>query len=246
MRDMSGSLPKALLILEFMTERQKNVSFKDLKGHTGFAANVLSRLLKTYIGWGYIQKDPGSGLYSLGTNMYALCEKVLGRRPRKDAIVPVLNGLSAGLQESAAYFDFDGEWMTLLAKSEVANSYHYLDIMSRDIHSPVNGFFFCGLPFLSESQCRDILQKRGDNYGYTEEVLLRTFAEIRENRCYISKEVYRRSQITRICSPVFEESGQKFAGVLGVTIISHSFEADDLAVVINTVRDAASAASAMF
>ena len=150
MDSLTGSLPKALTILEFMAEKQNDVSFKELKGHTGFAANVLSRLLKTFIDWGYIGKDSESGLYSLGDGAFKLCGKMLGRRPRKDIIIPVLDGLAAGLQESSAYFDFDGEWMTLLAKSEVANSYHYLDVMSRDVHSPLNGFFFCALPLSPE------------------------------------------------------------------------------------------------
>ena len=168
MKDLTGSLPKALMILEFMADRQRNVSFKELKTHTGFASNVLSRLLKTYIEWGYVGKDPDNGLYSLGNKVYRLSEQVLGKRPRKERIIPVLNGLSAGLQESAAYFDFDGEWMTLLAKSEVANSYHYLDVMSRDVHSPLNAFFFCALPFLERDLVTAILSKREDYYGYTE------------------------------------------------------------------------------
>ena len=243
--DLTGSLPKALMILEFMVQRQRNVSFKELKLHTGFASNVLSRLLKTYIEWGYLGKDPDNGLYSLGAKFYRLSEQVLGRRPRKERVMPVLSGLSAGLQESAAYFDFDGEWMTLLAKSEVANSYHYLDVMSRDVHSPVNAFFFCALPFMEENTRTDILNQREDHYGYTEEEMSRRFTEIRQNKSYVSREEFRRSQITRVCSPVFEEN-DKLAGVLGITINSHNINAGDLAIIIKTVRDSAELATSMF
>ncbi len=245
MKDMSGSLPKALKIIEYMSEKQQNVSFKSLKEHTGFASNVLSRLLKTYIEWDYILKGEGNGLYSLGPQMYGVCERVLGRRPRKDAVIPILNGLAAGLQESAAYFDYDGEWMTLLAKAEVANSYHYLETMSRDVHSPINGFFFTALAFLPNDKRQEILNKRSDRYGYGEAELQSKFREIHETHIYVSKELFRRSQITRICSPVFEGEGKGFAGVLGVTVIAHDLQPDDLSVLTKTVRDSAETATAM-
>lgn len=246
MAELSGSLPKALKILEFMAEKQANVSFKELRTHTGFAANVLSRLLKTFMEWGYIEKDSDNGYYGLGKGVYSLCGKVLGRRPRKDIIIPVLDGLSAGLQESAAYFDFDGEWMTLLAKSEVANSYHYLDVMSRDVHSPLNGFFFCGLPYMDEAVRNGILESGKGRYGLDPKNQESLFSSIKASGYYVSKEVFRRSDITRICAPVFEGKNGDLAGVLGVTVVTHNLDEKDQNLLVKTVVDSASLASSMF
>lgn len=246
MDKFSGSLPKALMILEFMAEKQKNVSFKDLRTHTGFAANVLSRLLKTYIDWAYIEKDSESGLYGLGKGAFNLCGKVLGHRPRKDIVIPVLDGLAAGLQESAAYFDFDGEWMTLLAKSEVANSYHYLEVMSRDVHSPLNGFFFCALPFMPAAVADKIIKTREDQYGFKDNKLGSLYKKIKGSGYYISKEVFHRSNITRICAPVFEGESGPLAGVIGVTVVTHNLDKNDTDMLVKSVVESARLASSMF
>jgi len=246
MDSLTGSLPKALMILEFMAEKQKGVTFKDLRVHTGFAANVLSRLLKTFMEWGYIEKDSKNGYYGLGKGIFSLCGKILGRRPRKDVIAPVLDGLAAGLQESAAYFDFDGEWMSLLAKSEVANSYHYLDVMSRDVHSPLNGFFFCGLPYLPEDEALKIINSRDDSYGYSPRQLDKLFSTIRGDGYYVSKEVFHRSAITRICAPVFEGTAGGLAGVLGITVVTHELDENDKKMLVNAVVDSAAQATSMF
>lgn len=246
MDSLTGSLPKALMILEFMAEKQNNVSFKSLRTHTGFAANVLSRLLKTFIEWGYIDKDPESGFYSLGQGAFNLCGKILGHRPRKDIVVPVLDGLAAGLQESSAYFDFDGEWMTLLAKSEVANSYHYLDVMSRDVHSPLNGFFFCALPFMPKKVAEKIMKSREDQYGFDRKKLSEVFKDIKNSGFYVSKEVFHRSDITRICAPVFDGNSDSLAGVLGVTVVTHNLDRNDKKLLVKSVVDSAELATSMF
>jgi DNA-binding IclR family transcriptional regulator len=243
MNDLSGSLPKALVLLDFMSRRQKDVSFKELKDHSGFAANVLSRLLKTFIEYGYFAKSAESGLYSLGAGAFTFSELVLGRRSRKDLVQGVLDGLAAGVKESAAYFDYDGDWVTLLAKSEVANSYHYLDVMSRDVHSPMNGFFFCCLPFLVDSKAQKILSKRDDRFGYSRERITELFFKIRSEKVHVSKEFFHRSEITRVCAPVFIHGGQQLAGAIGVTVNTHNLQVGDLEMLVKTVKESALMAS---
>ena len=198
---------------------------------------------KTFIEKGYFEKSPDSGLYSLSKSTYSLCENVLGRRSTSDLIQPYLDGLSAGLKESAAYFDFDGEWVTLLAKSEVANSYHYLEVNSSDVHSPINGFFFACLPFIDQDKVQEILNRREDYYGYSKEELTKNFGKIRRENCHVSQEVVHRSQVTRICAPVFEGKSVKLSGVLGVTIISHDISEEDMKAIVNTVKVTAQNAS---
>ncbi|MCM8533465.1 MAG: helix-turn-helix domain-containing protein [Lentisphaeraceae bacterium] len=245
MSELTGTLPKALLILEYMAEHPQDVSFKDLKNFTGFASNVLSRLLKTFVEKGYIEKSSMSGLYSLGKNSYRFCENVLGRRSVSDLIQPILDGLSAGLQESSAYFDFDGEWVTLLAKSEVAHSYHYLEVNSRDVHSPINGFFLTCLPYLGDSQVKNILSNENNRAGFSRDELMSKFVKIKEMGVYISKEVHHRSQVTRVSAPVFCDQKKKLAGALGVTVLSHGLTDKELKLLITAVTSAANNASLM-
>jgi DNA-binding IclR family transcriptional regulator len=243
MQELTGTLPKALLLLEFMALKQRHVSFKELKAHSGFAPNVLSRILKTFIHHGYFAKDPDNGLYALGASSYRLCETVLGRRSKKDVFQPILDGLAVGLMESAAYFDFDGEWINLLAKAEVANSYHYLEVNSREIHSPINGFFFTCLPYLSAGVVKNILSKRDDYYGYKDIDLSHKFELIKEHGYHLSQEFHHRSRITRICAPVFEGESSRLIGSLGVTVISHDLVEEDERALIEAVKSAAENAS---
>ena len=220
MKDLTGTLPKALILLQFMANKQRNVSFKELKNHSALSANVLSRILKTYIEWDFFSKDTLSGRYSLGPESYALANTIQSSRSIKEIIEPRVLALAGELQESAAYFDYHEENVTLLAKAEIANSYHYLDIMSRDIHTPYNGFFFCALAYIDPEDTKKIVTQDPKTFGYSASELKLTLNEIKNQGGLIRLESYKRSQITRICAPVLQNN--QLRGIIGVTIISHS------------------------
>jgi DNA-binding IclR family transcriptional regulator len=234
MKDLTGTLPKALILLQFMASKQQNVSFKELKNHSGLSANVLSRILKTYIEWDFFNKDPLSGRYSLGPASYSVASAIQSSRSIKEIIEPRVLALADELQESAAYFDYHEKKVTLLAKVEVANSYHYLDIMSCDIHTPHNGFFFCALAHIDAESAKEIISQDQDSFGYNSIELKESLTFIKQQGGLIRLESYNRSEITRICAPIVQAG--RLRGIIGVTIISHSLTEGEKLTILKTCQ----------
>ena len=216
MKDLSGTLPKALVLLKYMAQNPKEVSFQQLKNHSGLSANVLSRILKTYIEWGFFLKDEKTGYYGLGPESFDLAKNILSSRSLQDIVGPLVISLATELEESAAFFEFSDNWVTLLCKSERPNSYHYLELMSREVHTPDNAFFACALANVPDEQRREIFETCE---ALKIELSAKDIKEIQELGGLVREETYRRSQITRFCAPVFRDG--KLCGVIGVTILSH-------------------------
>ncbi|WDE96063.1 IclR family transcriptional regulator C-terminal domain-containing protein [Lentisphaera profundi] len=230
MKDLTGTLPKALIVLQFMADKQKEVSFQMIKNHSQLSANVLSRILKTYIEWGFLDKDPVSGLYSLGPASFDLSKSILERKSLEDIVLSEVKKLAGNTQESAAFFTYDGEWVKLIAKEEVANSYHYLNLESREIHSANNAFFYCLLPFLSPEKSQRIFDESEEAFNYDPAEVLENFKTIREQGYFIRKESYKRADISRICVPILQ--GDTVKGSVGVTVNSHNISESDLAEIL--------------
>ena len=225
MKDLSGTLPKALVILKFMAEKQQEVSFQQIKNHSSLSSNVLSRILKTYIEWGFLLKDPETGFYSLGSESLNLAKMILQETSLQDLANEAVKNLANKTEESAAFFEFDGEIIRLLAKKEMANSYHYLKLMSSEIHSPNNAFIYCILPFLSEGKSQGFMDKSDEAFNFEKTKVEDDFCEIRKDKFLLRKERYQRAEISRICVPVFV--GKNIIGSIGVTINSHKLKASD-------------------
>ncbi|MDD7983635.1 IclR family transcriptional regulator C-terminal domain-containing protein [Lentisphaera marina] len=133
----------------------------------------------------------------------------------------------AGLTgESAAFFEYDGKEIKLIAKSEVANSYHYLKLLSSDVHSPNNAFIYSILPFIPTQESDSFFAKNELVFNFDESLVKDDFDAIREKKYFIRKERYERADITRICVPVFGKD--KIVGSVGVTINSHNVHAEDM------------------
>jgi len=225
MKNLSGTLPKALVILKFIANQQGEVSFQQIKNHSSLSSNVLSRILKTYLEWDFFVKNPETGLYSLGSESINLAKTILQENALHDIAADAVKVLANGTQESAAFFEFDGDLIKLIAKKEMANSYHYLKLMSSEIHSPNNAFIYCILPFLSEVKSQGFMDKSDEAFNFEKAKVEDDFCEIRKNKFLLRKERYQRAEISRICVPVFV--GKKIIGSIGVTINSHKLKASD-------------------
>ena len=226
MKNLSGTLPKALVVIEYIAEQRQSISFQQIKRHSGFSSNVLSRILKTYIEWEYVSKDESSGLYGIGSSLLQLSKEINESKSIKEKAKQTVELLAQLTDESAAYFHFDGEWIELIAKKEIAHSYHYLQLKSREIHLPNNAFFFCILPYLKMADALTILQKDTDQYNYNTDQLAKDFQQIRKDGYLVRKESFKRTQVTRICIPIFKH--KVIFGSLGISINTHDIKNSDL------------------
>lgn len=225
MKDLSGTLPKALVILKFMAEQGREVSFQEIKNHSELSSNVLSRILKTYLEWDFFIKNPETGFYSLGRESISLAKKILQENTLQELATEAVQTLADKTKESAAFFEFDGSLIKLIAKKEMANSYHYLKLMSSQIHTANNAFIYSILPFVS-SQVSDHFIKNSDGaFNFDKTKLSKDFDEIRKDKFLVRQERYQRAEISRFCALVFIE--KEIVGSVGVTVNSHSLDKQD-------------------
>jgi DNA-binding IclR family transcriptional regulator len=225
MKDLSGTLPKALIILRFMASQQGEVSFQQIKNHSSLSSNVLSRILKTYLEWGFFTKNAETGFYSLGHESLNLAKMILKQNSLQDLANEAVKDLAELTGESAAFFEFDENLIKLIAKKEMANSYHYLKLMSSEIHTANNAFIYSILPFVS-SQVSDHFIKNSDGaFNFEKTKLSKDFDEIRKDKFLVRQERYQRAEISRFCALVFIE--KEIVGSVGVTVNSHSLDKQD-------------------
>jgi DNA-binding IclR family transcriptional regulator len=94
-------------------------------------AASLSRLLKVMREEEVIRKDENSGRYYLGEAMVRLAREITCAMPVDELLQPVVHALATETQESAAWFEADGEGAVLMAKDEVPESFHYIAVHQR-------------------------------------------------------------------------------------------------------------------
>ena len=123
------SVDKALVILDCFYERKK-ITFSELKELTKFPNGTMSRMLNSLINGDYINKDPKTGLYSLGKKLFILGFTVIKNLDFHKIVHPILEDLGEVTKETAngaIFFD---------------NGIAYIDVVEeRGVHEGVARVF---------------------------------------------------------------------------------------------------------
>jgi DNA-binding IclR family transcriptional regulator len=119
------SLDRALLVIDALAEGA--MGFSALRARLkGLPAPTLSRLLRALAAAGAVVK--GSAGYGLAPRAVRLARRVAGGQSPAEAVEPLLADLAAGTGDSAACYGWREGRVTLLAKREVPESFHYMAV----------------------------------------------------------------------------------------------------------------------
>lgn len=121
-----NSLKRAFRVLELLAEETKGISFNELCRRCGnLAPATMSRMLRALTAQGLLDKDKGSERYIIGGAFLSLARKSLGIQSLAEVVTPDVNRLASATGESAAFFGLEGKGMSLVAKKEIEESFHY-------------------------------------------------------------------------------------------------------------------------
>jgi len=119
---LSGTVIKALEILEKVIDAQSDLTVSQLASSTGINKSTIVRLCATLEGQDYLQRRNGSG-YSIGSKVEKLSKAYRAQFKLEDLVRPILQILRDETEESASFFIIDGDSRTCLYRE---NSHHLM------------------------------------------------------------------------------------------------------------------------
>ncbi|MBN1671047.1 MAG: hypothetical protein JXR37_08450 [Kiritimatiellae bacterium] len=214
-----SALWRGLAILRLCADACDGATFTALRRACGdVPPTTLARLLRPLLAQGMLRKLPDTGRYAPGAAFVGLAHSVLGRQPREQLVQPVLDALANATGESAAYYEWDGDWLILRAKAEQPESFHYSEAGARHWHRPMNAFFRVCQAYLPADTVADIFRRYTAQTGRRERPKPRQLAAVRRNGVLSAEEPVR-GIVTRIAAPAFLGEGGACAGAAGITTL---------------------------
>jgi DNA-binding IclR family transcriptional regulator len=110
------SLERGLDILEYVAGRSEPPSFSQLLGSLGIPRSSLFHLLTTLRSRNFLERDPETERYRLGTEVAEIARKV--QRPSlSDRITPILHELSQEVSETCGFYVHVGDLVEVVASA---------------------------------------------------------------------------------------------------------------------------------
>lgn len=242
----SGGIPlrRSQAVLRQLAGNREGCSFSHLRMiEPGLTAASLSRLLKAMQAENMVAKDELTGAYRLHSDFIRFALEIVTMIPPHERLEPLIAALAQSTGESAAWFECVPRGAVLMAKTEMANGFHYIDV-GTEIGNPLGHVVGQVLmAFLPESEASDRLQRLGpppiaeQDYG-------RRLDEIRQGRVLLDDLLTAGSHpFTRVARPVFCGDGGTLMGVLVITILPTSATVQDQKRLREAVTSAATRAT---
>lgn len=179
---------RSLALLEMIAQRRGGYSFSQLVTATGLSAASLTRLLKMLVAEGWIYHASHDGMYSVGARMLQLSDDLRVHNPSIDIVAPIVRDLAMSIGHSACLAAFNGDFFTLLTKTERMDSYHFIDVYTPNADWIANGMGRLLLSFQPLSVVEKIYRLHFKMSVPPEHIA--AFEEIRARGWLISEEGY--------------------------------------------------------
>lgn len=196
---MSGSLEKALAILEYLADCPDGAPLVQIATDLNQLRSGCHRTLHELIRFGYVRQLPQRGEYALTTRLASIGLSFLSRSGVVDIAQPVINRLAEATEELVRLAIVDGERLTLVAKAQGAKSgLKYDPDMGIDLRLSCSAAGHAWLMTLDEDDAIGIVTRQGmgdpRHYGPNAptsiKALLAMLKEHRKIGCSIIQDVY--------------------------------------------------------
>ncbi len=223
---MSSGLRKSIAIVGVLANRSGTVSFMEFRRELGLPSATLSRLLKVLIDEGWVLRCE-NGEYSCGPALIHDAEQIAAANSVGRKLQPIVTRLAHDSGESAAYVEWAGDGFVFRCKEEMADSYHYIDVGTRNLDCIYNGFGVVSVAFQGIQYAQTVVARRVDPDQVGAE--LERHAAIRRDRFLLSYD-----KGTRFLASV----GAK-GGVIGISMLPRELSDDSIRRLTHQVRAAA-------
>lgn len=239
------TVDKAVELLGFFSERQPEWGLSELARAAGFDKASTRRLLLALIKHDYIEQNPATKAYRLGTGVLRLARVRETSMPLDAITAPLLEELVAATGESAHFSLLAGERISTVGMVESPRSSRINFVLGEEgpLHATSSGIV-C-LAFSPDDYINGVLKR--DLTAYTEHTVTsktrfrEVLREVRERGYHINNEQYE-LDVCSIAAPVFNEI-RKPVGALAVAAPSSRFSKAEQQHILEAVINAAESAS---
>ena len=103
-----SSVEKALRVLQVFQEPRPFWGVRELSAHLNFSPATVLRILQTLKNYGFVDQDPNTRLYRLGTIYYCFLHALQSTHPISRTALPYLQQLTERTHETAHLNTIDG------------------------------------------------------------------------------------------------------------------------------------------
>ena len=226
---------RALALVEAVGRDPQASTFSELAGRMGLSDASLSRLLKVLVEEGWLRQERPSGRYAVGHRTLALAHALRSAGLHSPLIQGAVTSLAHVSGHSACVASFQGDFFMLLAKFEMLNSYHFIDVFVPNTDWLENGMGQFLLAFQPKATVSSIYERI---FGMTApDEHWERFAQIRRDKAYVSNE----GAVVRVMAAVEQASDAPISNVMAVAALDS--EQIDVTAIMRQVRHAAAEAT---
>lgn len=212
-----GSIAKAARVLSLFNENNRKLRNVDIHRLTGFNKSTVMRLLLSLEKVGYVEKDPGTGEYSIGVALFETGSKYLDQTDLHRQTMPVISELAGQCNETAYLAVLNGHEVIYLDRVESSKAIRTTSRVGGRVPLYCTGAGKAILAFQEERQIEAIL-KAAKIKAFTPRTLtergkiLKNLEEVRKRGYAVDNQEYE-EEIKSIGAPVRDRNGRVAASI---------------------------------
>ncbi len=233
----TNQLSRTFEVLNFVADSKDGISYTEIgQACDGIAIATLARLLKSMVQENLLQKS-SSGKYYLGQEAISFAHKAVTLNSTEEVIRPIIEKLAEKTEQSAVYFEMDGDAAKIISKKEWPGSMFYRQIGARNERIFTHPSALTILAF-EKKQLIEFLIKAKKPKADIKEKFLNNLAEIKAQGFFLGNDPG--YPCSRAVYPVFQNGSIK--GSMGICVLGQNLEENILNKYSKLVKNAAETA----
>ena len=215
----TNQLSRTFEVLNFVADSKDGISYTEIgQACDGIAIATLARLLKSMVQESLLQKS-SSGKYYLGQEAVSFAHKAVTLNSTEEVVRPIIEKLAEQTEQSAVYFEMDGDAAKIISKKEWPGSMFYRQIGARNERIFTHPSALTVLAF-EEDQLIEFLLKAKKPKADIKEKFLSNLAEIKEKGFFLGNDPG--YPCSRSIYPVYQNGAVK--GSIGICVLGQDLD----------------------
>jgi DNA-binding IclR family transcriptional regulator len=204
---------RALALIEAISANPQVATFSELAERLALSPATLTRLLKVLVDEGWIRQERPNGRYVIGHRTLALAHSLRSFGLHSPLAQGVVISLAHVSGHSACVATFQGDFFMLVAKFEMLNSYHFIDVFVPNTDWIENGMGQFLLAFQPREVVESIYRRTFDRAVPSDHWA--RFERIRDDKTYVSNE----GSVVRVMAAIQQGNDAPISSVMAVAAI---------------------------
>ncbi|MCM8541637.1 MAG: hypothetical protein NE328_15315 [Lentisphaeraceae bacterium] len=234
----TNQLSRTFEVLNLVAESKEGISYTEVgQACEGIAIATLARLLKSMVQENLLQKA-SSGKYYLGPSSISFAHKAVTLNSTEELIKPIIEKLAEISEQSAVYFELDGDAAKIVSKKEWPGSMFYRQIGARNERIFTHPSALTILAFEEENLVEFLLKAKKPKTDERNKFLA-LLEDIREKGFFLGNDPG--YPCSRAIYPIFQKGVIK--GSIGICVLGQNLDQNTLEKYSKIVKKHAALAS---